>query len=259
MVACAASWRSFRPGDQDSSETQEGATARGTRLASFPSRYGQAADRAVCGIGVAVINDSRRARNGLGVLLSGSPGFRVVGLFASVADALWAMQREAPDVVLINVGPRASNGTEGVRMVRTHYPNMQVLALATSDDEDLIVTTLSAGSCGYLFQNTDPAKLLECIREAHEGGAPMSPEIARKVLRIIRRAVSPKADDLAALSRRELQLLRLLSHGQSYKTAAHELCISLDTVRFHVRKIYARLHVHSKSDAITKAIRTGLL
>jgi DNA-binding NarL/FixJ family response regulator len=134
-----------------------------------------------------------------------------------------------------------------------------VLILSESDDDDVIFKTISAGVCGYLLKGTQPAKLLDCIREAHERGAPMSPQIACKVLRLLRREAAPRRTEKKGLSSRELEILRLLSEGHSYKTAAAELCLSPDIIRFHVRKIYGRLNAHSKSEAVAKAIRQGIL
>jgi DNA-binding NarL/FixJ family response regulator len=209
-------------------------------------------------IAVYIIDAHTRSREGLGALLDGSPGFRVTGRGRHAEEAIRALQRDPTDVLLINVGFGGPRAFAEIEVLRTQYAAVPVLILSESDQDDVIVKAVSAGVCGYLLKGTEPAKLLDAINEAHRGGAPMSPEIACKVLGLIRRAAPRKHRD-KRLSSRELEILRLLSSGHSYKTAAAVLYVSPDTIRFHVRRIYSRLDAHSKSEAVTKAIRRGML
>jgi len=128
--------------------------------------------------------------------------------------------------------------------------------LTVHDEDQHIFDAMCAGACGYLLKDVEPARLLAAIREVHSGGAPMSPEIARKVLSMFQKFASPQAGE-SGLSVREIEVLNLLAEGDSYKTCADRLAVSIDTIRFHVRRIYDRLHVHSRSEAVSKAIRRG--
>jgi DNA-binding NarL/FixJ family response regulator len=205
-----------------------------------------------------VVEDHKATREGLSALIDGTPGYRVTGRFSTMEATLNALQQGTPDVLLLDIGLPGMSGVEGLSIVQKLYPKIQALILTVYGDDEHVFEAVCAGACGYLLKETRPAKLLEYIREAHDGGAPMSPEIARKVLRMFQKVVPPKAEEVR-LSPRELEILRLLADGHGYKTAAGQLGISLDTIRFHVRNIYVRLHVHSKSEAVTKAFRQGLL
>jgi DNA-binding NarL/FixJ family response regulator len=138
------------------------------------------------------------------------------------------------------------------------YPALKVLMLTVYADNEHIFEAICAGASGYLLKDTPPTKLLEAISELRDGGAPMSPEIARKVVTMFQKVAPPKRED-HRLSAREIEVLQLLADGHGYKTAAHSLSVSVDTIRFHVRNIYEKLHVHSKSEAVLKAFRNGIL
>jgi DNA-binding NarL/FixJ family response regulator len=209
-------------------------------------------------IKVAIVEDHQRTREGLATLIGGTPGYRIVGSFASMEDALARLEREFPDVLLADIGLPGISGIEGVRRLKARYPALQVLMLTIYADDEHIFEAICAGACGYLLKDTPPTKLLEAIRELRDGGAPMSPEIARKVVTMFQKTAPPPSDE-QQLSPRELQVLKLLADGHSYKTAADALSVSEDTIRFHIRNIYEKLHVHSKSEAVLKAFRQGIL
>jgi DNA-binding NarL/FixJ family response regulator len=209
-------------------------------------------------IRVALVEDQRRIREGLAELIATEPDLQVVGQYESMEAALPAMRKESLDVLLADIGLPGMSGIEGVRMIHEHLPELPILMLTVHGDDDSVFAAVCAGACGYLLKETEPAKLLNCIRELHAGGAPMSPEIARKVVSSFRR-FAPAGQPEAELSPRQLEILRLLAEGHSYKTCAESLDLSLDTVRFHVRKIYDRLHVHSRSEAVWKALVSGVL
>ncbi len=209
-------------------------------------------------IRVAIVEDQRATREGLAALLAGTPGFQTAGCWGGVEEALRGLEREAPDVLLLDLGLPGMSGVEGARLLTARYPTLPILVLTVYGDDDHVFEAICAGASGYLLKDTPPARLLEALRELVDGGAPMSPEIARKVVTTFQR-IAPPAGAPEHLSPRELEILRLLAEGHSYKTAARELDLSIDTIRFHVRNTYAKLHVHSKSEAVVKALRTGLV
>jgi len=205
-------------------------------------------------IAVMIVEDQPRLRDGLAMLIDTTPGYRTAGAFASMEAALERAADDPPDVALVDIGLPRMSGTEGLPLLRRRFPSMQVLILTVQDSDDAVFDAICAGASGYLLKDTPPARLIGAIRELHDGGAPMSPGIARRVLATFRRPATTAAA-AQALSPRERDVLRLLADGHSYKTAAAALAVSLDTVRTHVRRIYEKLHVHSKTEAVTKAIR----
>lgn len=208
-------------------------------------------------IRVALVEDQQITREGLGLLIGGSLGFRMCGQYASMEEALKQIRANPPDVLLADIGLPGMSGIEGVRCIHEWLPELPILMLTVHEDSDSVFSAVCAGACGYLLKETPPARLLESIRELYEGGAPMSPGIARKVVLMFQKAAPPKED--MQLSLRQLEILRMLAEGHSYKTCAAALDIGLDTIRSHVRKIYERLHVHSRSEAVWKALQGGLL
>lgn len=209
-------------------------------------------------IKVAIVEDQKQTREGLGTLIDVTPGFITVGLWASMEEALGRIERNPPDVVLADIRLPGMSGIEGVRRLKARYPCLQILMLSVYNDNESVFEAICAGASGYLLKDTPPSRLLQALEEARDGGAPMSPEIARKVVTMFQRIAPPRSED-HELSPRELQVLQLLADGHSYKTAARTLDLSVDTLRFHVRNIYEKLHVHSKSEAVLKAFRTGLI
>lgn len=210
-------------------------------------------------IAVAIVEDQRQTREGLAALVGGTPGHRLLGAFGSVEEALARLGGEAPDVLLLDIGLPGMSGIDGVARFKERYPELQILILTVFADDDHVFAAICAGASGYVLKDTPPARLLSYLDELSQGGAPMSPEIARKVVTMFRRVAPPARGAAQDLSPRELDVLRLLTEGHSYKTAAAQLAVSLDTVRFHVRNIYEKLHVHSKSEAVVRALRSGLL
>jgi DNA-binding NarL/FixJ family response regulator len=208
-------------------------------------------------IAVALVEDLRTTREGLAALLTTS-GFRLTGAFRSIEEAFAPLAAGCADVVLLDIGLPGASGIEGTRMLRDARPELAVLILTVYADEEHVFDAICAGAYGYLLKDTPPDRLLAAIREVVAGGAPMSPDIARKVIRSFQREPVAPAKG-AALSGRETEVLTLLAAGHSYKTAASKLGLSLDTVRFHVRNIYDKLHVHSKSEAVARALRGRLL
>jgi DNA-binding NarL/FixJ family response regulator len=209
-------------------------------------------------IKVAIIEDLRQIREGLATLIDLTEGYRCAGRYGSVEEALSGISRDVPDVVLSDIGLPGMNGIEGVRILKERYPQLVVLMLSVYEDDERIFDALCAGATGYLLKKTPPARLIESLKEAFEGGAPMSPEVARRVITLFRDFRPPQRADYD-LTPHETRLLKLLVEGHNYKTAAFELNVSVNTVSFHLKKIYEKLQVHSKSEAVAKALRDHLV
>jgi DNA-binding NarL/FixJ family response regulator len=173
-------------------------------------------------------------------------------------DALAGIGDELPQVVLVDIGLPGMSGIEGIRLLKERHPEMNLLVLTVYDDDDRIFDALCAGATGYLLKKTPPDRLLESLREAVAGGSPMSPEIARRVINLFQRVRIPKKVDYG-LTPHETRILNLLVEGHNYRTAAAQLNVSVNTVAFHIKSIYEKLQVHSKSEAVAKALRDGLL
>ena len=172
--------------------------------------------------------------------------------------ALEKIGTNPPLVALVDIGLPGLSGIEGVRILRQRYPSITPVVLTIYDDDDRIFQAICAGACGYLLKKTAPARLLDAVKEIAEGGAVMSPEIAIRVMHLFRKTHTPE-QFAAALSAQETHLLKLLSEGHQNKTASVAMGISIHTVSFHLRSIYEKLHVHSRSEAIARALREGLI
>ncbi len=209
-------------------------------------------------IRVAVVEDKRDIRESLAIIINGTEGFRCTGSFRSMEEALEKIEHDPPDVALVDIGLPGMSGIEGIRLLKERRPDLVFLVLSVYDDDERIFDALCAGACGYMLKKTPPARLLESLREAVEGGSPMSPEVARRVIALFREIRPPERADYA-LTPHEKRLLKLFVEGHNYKTAAAELGVTVNTVSFHLRKIYEKLQVHSKSEAVAKALRDRLV
>lgn len=209
-------------------------------------------------IKVAIVEDHQKFREALEFLLNNTPGYQCVGSFRSMEEALEKIRFNLPDVALVDIGLPGMSGVEGVGLLKEQHPSVVLLMNTVYDDDERIFQALCAGASGYLLKKTPPARLIESLNEAIAGGAPMSPEVARRVLALFREIRPPDHEDYQ-LTPHELRLLKLLTEGHSYKTAASELGVSVKTVSFHLQKIYEKLQVHSKSEAVAKALRNRLV
>jgi DNA-binding NarL/FixJ family response regulator len=207
---------------------------------------------------VAIIEDRREIRAGLAALIGGTEGFRCADVFASMEDALPALAERAPDVVLVDIGLPGMSGIEGLKILRARHPALPLVMLTVYDDDERIFDALCAGASGYLLKKTAPSRLIESLREAAEGGAPMSPEVARRVIALFR-DMRPAARADYDLTPHERRILGMLVEGHNYKTAAVALGVSVNTISFHVRHVYEKLQVHSRSDAVAKALRERIV
>jgi DNA-binding NarL/FixJ family response regulator len=173
-------------------------------------------------------------------------------------EAVTAVRGGQPDVMLVDLQLPGMSGIEGIRLLKEQHPGLPLLVLTVYDDDDRIFHAVCAGASGYLLKKTPPARLLEAISEAMEGGSPMSPTVARRVMELFRR-YRPPAESEHDLTPHQMRLLRLFVEGHNYKSAAGELGVSLNTIAFHVQQIYRKLQVHSKSEAVAKALRAGII
>jgi DNA-binding NarL/FixJ family response regulator len=209
-------------------------------------------------ITVAIIEDERDIRECLSVLVNGTPGYACIGSYRTMEEALDKIPYQLPDVVLSDIRLPGMSGIEGVKILKERYPELLVLMLTVYDDDERIFDAMCAGACGYLLKKTPPARLLESLGEAVQGGAPMSPEVARRVIALFREIRPPARADYQ-LTPHETRLLKLFVEGHNYKTAATELRVSVNTINFHVRSIYEKLQVHSRSEAVAKALLNRLV
>lgn len=209
-------------------------------------------------IKVAIIEDHHKFRECLEFLLSNTDGYCCTGSFRTMEEALQKIGFDPPDLVLVDIGLPGMSGIDGVRILKERYPHMLLLMNTIYEDDERIFDALCAGASGYLLKKMPPAQLLDCIKEAVAGGAPMSPEVARRVIALFREIRPPERADYQ-LTAHELRILNLLAEGHSYKTAAAKLGVSVKTISFHLQKIYEKLQVHSKSEAVSKALRHRLI
>ncbi|MGH9315060.1 MAG: response regulator [Vicinamibacterales bacterium] len=209
-------------------------------------------------IHVAIVEDQRDIREGLRFLIDSTPGYRCTGCFGSMEEALPAMPSLPADIVLNDLGLPGMSGLEGIGRLKQGHPQVHLIALTIYEDDDRIFEALCAGASGYLLKKTPPARLLECLQDVLAGGAPMSPEVATRVI-VLFREFRPPTHAEHGLTPHEVRLLGLLAEGHSYKTAAGVLGSSANTVAFHMKHIYAKLQVHSKSEAVAKALRDRIV
>lgn len=209
-------------------------------------------------IKVAIIEDRRDIREGLATLISGTTGYRCTNGFRSMEEALENIDQDLPHVALVDIGLPGMSGIDGIEILKGRHPDLSMLMLTVYNDDERIFDALCAGACGYLLKNTPPSRLLASVEEAVTGGSPMSPEIARRVVSLFREIRPPETADYQ-LTPHETRLLKLLVDGHNYKTAAKELSVSVNTISFHMRHIYEKLQVHSKSEAVSKALRHRLI
>ncbi len=204
-------------------------------------------------INVTVVEDDDEIRESLAILINGTPGYACISTFGDCESAIIGVKDDSPDVILMDIGLPGMSGLEGIRIIKEKKPSIDILMLSVHQDSNMVFEALCAGACGYLIKDTQPLKLLDAIKEAHDGGAPMSTKIARMVVN------SFKTEDHSALTQRETQVLVQLCKGKSYRMIAETLFVSEETIKRHIKNIYKKLEVSSKSEAVAKAFKERLV
>ena len=209
-------------------------------------------------IAVAIIEDQTEFREGLACLLNTVPGFVCGHVYNSVESALETIGQDPPAVVLMDIGLPGMSGIDGVGVLRRRHPGIAAVMLTVFKDDERIFQAICAGACGYLVKTTDPQRILEAARQVAGGGAAMSPEVAIRVIEAFRQKAAPAPSEVS-LTPQEVRLLKLLTEGHPNKTVATLMGLSVNTVGFHLRSIYNKLHVHSRSGAVARALRDNLI
>lgn len=202
-------------------------------------------------ISVAIVEDNHDIRSAMELLINGSEGYACIGAFNNAETALEKIPLLLPNVVLMDFNLPGINGIECIARLKGEFPDMQFMMLTVYEDDDKIFMALEAGASGYILKKTSPGELLDAIRDLHDGGSPMSSQIARRVVAYFQKQAKPNPA-LEALTSREKEILDQLSKGFLYKEIAGNLFISIETVRRHVHNIYEKLHVRSRTDAVNK-------
>jgi DNA-binding NarL/FixJ family response regulator len=205
-------------------------------------------------INVGIVEDNDKIRDGLSMLINGSEGFRCKATYSSAEEALKYLPAENPDVVLMDINLPKMSGIECVEKLKEKSPNLQIMMLTVYDDNEQVFKSLAAGATGYILKRTPPAELLQAIRELYEGGSPMTDQIARKVVQTFQQA-GKSSKETENLSERETEILSYLAKGYQDKEIAEKFFLSVQTIRTHLRNIYKKLHVRSRTEAVLKYYR----
>ncbi len=204
-------------------------------------------------INVAIVEDDKDIRESLALLINSTDGFMCTTTYGECMSAIKGINEDIPDIVLMDIGLPGMSGVEGIRRIKEKHPDLDIIVLTVHENDDIVFEALCAGACGYLVKETPTSRLLDAMREVKHGGAPMSTQIARMVVGSFQK----KTESL--LTAREIDVLNQLCKGKSYRMIADSLSISEETVRRHLKSIYRKLEVHSKSEAVAKALKENLI
>jgi len=211
-------------------------------------------------IRVAVVEDKRRTREGLGAILGSAADLLCVGLYPSVETALPGFDSMPCDVLLLDIQLPGMSGVSAIRIIRERFPQTRILMLTVYEDEDQVFESICNGACGYLLKKTPAAEIVEAVRHAGRGGSPLSPDVASKIIALFQKSRRFEGVGVEpSFSSQEVHLLRLLADGHSYQSASDRLGMSINTLRDRIRSVYEKLHVHSRSEAVSRALRRGLI
>ncbi len=208
-------------------------------------------------IRVSVVEDNHFIRTALEQIIQGANGYEIVGVYASGEEAIEKIPRVTPDVVLMDINMGKMNGIEAVRILKNQCPSILFMMCTVYEDDEKIFEALAAGASGYILKKTKPAEMIAAIKDLFEGGAPMTSQIANKVVASFRKKDEPRGDLVEKLSHREFEILELLVRGRLYKEIAYALEISQETVRKHVYNIYKKLHINNKVEAYNQYYHNG--
>lgn len=210
-------------------------------------------------IKVIVVEDNKTIREGLSFIIDATEGMQTLATFSNIEDYLEKLPNLMPDIILMDIGLPGKNGIEGVRETIKIIPDATILMQTVYEDSDRIFDAICAGASGYLLKKTPPQKIIDAITEAHSGGSPMSSSIARKIVTFLQNKEIKSNNPEILLTEREKEILSELTKGNSYKMIADTLNLSIDTIRYHITKIYKKLHVHNQSEAVAITIKKNLI
>jgi DNA-binding NarL/FixJ family response regulator len=210
-------------------------------------------------IRVCIFEDNTQLRESLFNLVDASEGFVCVGAFANCDDVIGKVSSVKPDVILMDIELPGISGIDAVQLIKEKYPGIKILMETIFEDDEKVFQSICNGAEGYILKNTPPEEILDAIKEIYEGGAPMTPAIALKVIRLFKQNLSVSKDESFNLSSREKEILKCLVEGMSYKMIADNCFITTDTVHGHIKNIYKKLQVHSKGEAVAKAIKGKII
>jgi len=210
-------------------------------------------------IDILIIEDNPHVRKGWETALSAVPGFNIVGSFGNCENALQSEDAELANVALMDIGLPGMSGIEGARILHEKYPGLNIIMCTVHEDNDKIFDAVCAGAVGYLLKRTPAAGIVAAIREAHRGGSPMTPSVARKVITSFRKPAASSKHKREELTERECQVLERLSLGKNYSVIADSLCLSRDGVGYHIRHIYEKLQVHTRAEAVAIGLKKKLI
>ena len=210
-------------------------------------------------IRIAIFDDNTQLRESLFDLVDASEGFICVGAFPNCENVLQNVKDTKPDVILMDIEMPVVSGIDAVILIKERFPDVKILMQTIFEDDEKVFQSICNGAEGYILKNTAPGEILSSLKEIYEGGAPMTPAIATKVLRMFKNNLSAKKDESFNLSIREKEILKHLVEGLSYKMIADACFISLETVSGHMKNIYKKLQVHSKGEAVAKAIKGNIV
>lgn len=205
---------------------------------------------------VVIIEDNQLLRENLKLLLSGEPGITVTGAFGSAEEALFSMKKAAPDVMLVDLGLPGMSGVELIKKVKDQFPGIEIMTHTVFEDRETVFSAIKAGASGYILKGSTPREIVEALNNLHQGGAPMSPKVARKVIQEFQ---DESINEQYLLSKREQEIVREIERGLSYKEIADKFNISPHTVHAHIKKIYEKLQAKDRQEALMKARKKGII
>jgi len=210
-------------------------------------------------IKVTIFEDSKHLRESLYYLISGTDGFMCTGAFPDGNDLAFQLKRTLPDVVLMDIEMPGMNGIDAVKLIKQNFPSVQVLMQTIFHDDDNIFNAICAGASGYILKTTSPAGYMEAIKDVYNGGSPMTGSIARRVLELFQKNITPANTNNYQLTPKEKEILQQLVKGKSFKMIADTLGSTYETVRTHMKNIYVKLHVNSNTEAVSKALQEKIV
>ncbi|MBL7732255.1 MAG: response regulator transcription factor [Chitinophagaceae bacterium] len=210
-------------------------------------------------IRTAIFEDNKHLRETFELMLNTADGFTCIGAYSDCSEMMGYLEVFHPDVVLMDIEMPGMNGIDATRLIKQHFPKINVLIQTVFAEDEHIFNAICAGASGYILKSTTPDDYLQAIRDVHAGGSPMTPGIARRVLELFRQNLQPAAPKEYNLTPQEKKVLQLLVDGKSYKLIAAELFVATDTIKTHISSIYSKLHVHSGTEAVAKAIRDKIV